>query len=109
MTNYEFGDILLLRVFPFSNLEGSKRRPGLVLVDTGDRDVMVCRITSETPRDDFDLNLLHWKENGLLLPSSVRVSKIAVLNKDLALKRIGRIGSPDRRKVKAVLKKLFSV
>lgn len=50
-----------------------------------------------------------WKDCGLLLSSTVRISKIATLSKQLVLKRLGRLGSPDRRKVRTLLKKLFQL
>ncbi len=106
---YEFGDILLLNAFPFSQLGGVKKRPALVLADTGDEDFVLCRITSESVRDVHDFFIQDWKESGLLLPSCARVSKIVTLSKQLVLKKIGRLGSPDRRKVRVLLKKLFQL
>jgi len=44
MTSFAAGDIVLLK-FPFTDAAGSKRRPALVLLDTGDEDVMVARVT----------------------------------------------------------------
>lgn len=104
---YEFGDILLFNAFPFSNLGGVKKRPALVLADTGDEDVVVCRVTGEASRDDYDYPIKHWKDCGLFLPSCVRTSKIATLGKQLVLKKLGRLGSPERRNVRSVLKKLL--
>ena len=107
MISYEFGDVVLLHVFPYSDLKSGKKRPALVLADTGDRDLLLCRITSEFARDDVDIPLTHWKDNGLLLPSTVRVAKMASLEKNLVAKKLGRLGSPDRRKIRSALKKLF--
>lgn len=107
MIHYEFGDILLLLSFPFSDLGGRKKRPALVLADTGDADVLVSRITGEEPRDPYDYKIDQWKEYGLLIQSVVRVSKMASLNKGLVIKKMGRMGSPERRKIRIVLKKLF--
>lgn len=109
MTPYELGDVVLLRMFPFSNLDDSKRRPALVLADTGDQDVLVARITSENVRDSYDLKLDRWKEFGLLLPSCIRLSKMAALGKRLVLRKLGKIGSPERRKVRGLLKNLFDL
>jgi mRNA interferase MazF len=107
MTNYDFCDVVLLQVFPYSDLKSGKKRPALVLADTGDRDLLVCRITSESARDVFDLGLLQWQDNGLLLPSTARVAKMASLEKNLVAKKLGRLGSPDRRKLRTILKRLF--
>lgn len=107
MTPYRFGDILLLNAFPFTNKGGIKKRPALVLADTGDWDLLLCRITSEPARDRFDLELMRWQELGLLLPSTIRLSKIATLSKRLVIQRLGYLGSPDRRRVHVQLKKIF--
>ncbi|MBI4411598.1 MAG: type II toxin-antitoxin system PemK/MazF family toxin [Deltaproteobacteria bacterium] len=109
MTRYDFGDVLLLHAFPYSNPAKVKKRPALVLVDIGDRDIVVGRITSEEPRDSHDLVLAEWKNCGLLLPSTIRLSKIATLGKELVLKKLGKIGSPERRKIRSALKKLFDL
>lgn len=109
MMMHEFGDILLLNVFPFSHLGGVKKRPALVLADTGDEDLVVCRITSELSRDPYDYLIKDWKDCGLLLPSCIRLPKIATLGKQLVLKKLGRLGSPERRNVRSVLKKLFNL
>lgn len=42
---YLGGEIVLLS-FPFADATGTRRRPALVLLDTGDEDLVVARITS---------------------------------------------------------------
>lgn len=108
MTHYDFGDVVLL-AFPFTNLAGAKQRPAFVLADTGDHDILVARITSDNPRDSSDYNLIHWKDYGLLLPSVLRTSKTATLDKKVIVKKMGKVGSPERRKIKSLLKKLFDL
>jgi hypothetical protein len=44
-TRYKWGDVVLV-AFPLSDMSGSLRRPGLVLFDSGDEDVMLARITT---------------------------------------------------------------
>lgn len=85
MTPYDFGDIVLV-AFPFTNLAHAKKRPALVLADLGDEDLLLARITSENSRNNADLAITHWKEYGLLLPSVVRLSKMASLQKKMVLK-----------------------
>ncbi len=109
MTSFEFGEILLLNAYPFSDLSGRKKRPALVIADIGDEDVLVARITSEGARDGYDVSLERWRDAGLLLPSTIRISKMATLSKELILKRMGRLGSPERRKVRAVLRNLLGL
>ena len=107
MTTYSFGDILLLSAFPYSDSVGVKKRPGLVVADIGDDDVLVARVTSENPHNSHDLTLERWKDFGLLLPSCVRLSKIATLSKGLVVKKLGKLGSPERKKSRNILKKLL--
>jgi mRNA-degrading endonuclease toxin of MazEF toxin-antitoxin module len=109
LSEYEFGQVLLLNAFPYSQPGQVKKRPVLVLADIGDQDIVVARITSEGPRNKYDLLLDRWKESGLLLPSSIRLTKIATLQKTLVLKKLGRLGSPERRKVRTILKNLFNL
>ena len=108
MITYEFGDILLLRAFPFASLDDTKKRPALVLAETNDQDLVLARITSGQSRNEYDFLLDRWNDFGLLLSSTVRLSKIATLDKRLIIKKLGRIGSPERRAVRTILKKLFS-
>ena len=42
MKGYRAGEIALL-LFPFAEATGAKRRPALIIRDTGDEDVIVCR------------------------------------------------------------------
>ena len=109
MISFEFGDVLLLSAFPYSNLGTSKKRPALLLADTGDRDIVVARITSESSRDAYDLEIDDWKTAGLLVPSVIRCSKVATVSRGTVIKKLGRLGSPSRRKIRSVLKKLFDL
>lgn len=72
--SYQSGEVILLS-FPFADAAGSKRRPALVFLNTGDEDIIVARITSQIPQTDFDVELVEWQQAGLLLPSVVRVHK----------------------------------
>ncbi len=44
LASYAAGDIVLLK-FPFTDASGSKRRPARLLLDTGDDDIVVARVT----------------------------------------------------------------
>ena len=75
-----FGDIVLLQ-FPFSDTQSVKRRPALVIWDSPDDDVLVCRITSHAYHTEMDVVIENWETIGLLAPSVVRIHKIACLEK----------------------------
>jgi len=70
MPNYQLGDIVLVK-FPFTNNLGFKKRPALIIKDTNNGDVIVCRITSKLYDSAYDIELKDWSQNGLQLPSVI--------------------------------------
>ena len=108
MTMNEFeqqylGEIYLLK-FPFSDGKNYKKRPILVILDTGDNDMVVCRITSKIYNTEFDFKIEDWKESGLKLPSIIRLHKIATLEKDLIDKKLGQINEELKQQIKEKFK-----
>jgi mRNA interferase MazF len=101
------GDVVLL-AFPFADGSATRRRPALVLVDVGDDDLLVARITSRPARTDLDVTLDHWQAAGLLLPSVVRVHKVATLEKELVEQKLGTLAPEDRSSVLAAIRGLCS-
>lgn len=102
------GDIVLIR-FPFTDLSGSKNRPGLVLVSK-QSDVVVAFITSNIIYSEhWDIVLEPNLENGLKQISIIKTSKIATLDKTLILGKIGQIDSSDLLKVNESLSILFQL
>jgi len=53
--------------------------------------VIVCRITSQIRNSTFDIGVAITPGNGLLLPSVIRVHKIATIEKGRIDRAIGRI------------------
>ena len=106
MERLSFGEIYLLK-FPFSDSKKVKKRPVLVILDTGDNDLVVCRITSKIYSTEFDFKIEDWKESGLKLPSVVRLHKIATLEKDLIDKKLGQINERLKKKIKEKFNKMI--
>jgi mRNA interferase MazF len=106
MKTYVSGEVLLLS-FPFSDGSGSKRRPALVLLDTGDDDIIVALITSQAQRTKFDVVLHEWQSAGLMLPSVVRVHKLATLQRNLVDRSLGQLTSDDWTNVQAAIFQLW--
>ena len=102
MESYRRGDIVLL-VFPFTRLQRQSKRPALVLLDTGDADIVAARITSQSARTRFDLEITGWQEAGLLLPSIARLDKLATLEKRSVERRLGALLPEDLRNLKESL------
>lgn len=95
MTNYEFGDIVLVD-FPQSGSSRRKRRPALVVLDTGDADVVLAPITTIERSGQGDYKLRDWSMSGLLKESWVRLAKVACLEKHDITRRLGQLKDYDR-------------
>ena len=89
------GEVVLIRM-QFHQAPGSKIRPALVLLDTGDDDFVAAPITSQPRSSEFDLSLRDWQSAGLNVPSSARVHKLTVLPKSDIVRKLGSCSPPDR-------------
>jgi mRNA interferase MazF len=105
--DYRFGDVVLVS-FPFSNLVQTKRRPALVLLDVGDPDIVVARITSQLSQTQCDVLLRDWQQAGLMLPSVVRVHKVATLEKQLVERKLGVLTPGDVGRVQERVQLLYA-
>ncbi len=105
MDKLNFGDVVLLR-FPFTDGKTFKRRPALIINDYNDGDIIVCRITSQIYNSQNDVYFTNWQKSGLKLPSTIRVHKIATLEKDLVELRMGVIDEFVKAKITSILAKL---
>jgi len=86
----EKGDIILVP-FPFTDLKGSKNRPALVLVSSN-LDITVSFISTQIKwGDKFDVVLKPSDVNGLKKESLLRLSKLATIDKDLAIGKLGNL------------------
>ena len=107
MIRYPSGEIVLVH-YPFTGNGRYKLRPGLVILDTGDDDCMVAKITSREQSSTYDVALLEWRQDGLIKPSIVRLHKLHTLEKTAIVKTLGRLVANDRQTVSAALLKIFS-
>lgn len=105
MDKLHFGDIVLLK-FPFTDGKTFKRRPALIINDSEDGDIIVCRITTQIYKTKNDIYVDEWEKSGLKLPSVIRVHKIATLEKDMVELIMGQIKKPTKEKVKKIISKL---
>jgi mRNA interferase MazF len=112
MTAYRKWDILLVP-FPFTDLTSAKKRPALVVSpDVYNRsgpDLVIAFITSQTdvrPRPG-DYRIRTWKESGLPKPSLLRM-KFATIDREIVLKKIGRLQQAEQSNVRGVLAEFFA-
>ena len=99
MDKLPFGTIVLLK-FPFTDGKTFKKRPALLIQDSSDGDIIVCRITSQIYDTENDVFVTNWKQSGLKLPSVIRVHKIATLDKTMIEVIMGKIDIDMQSRVK---------
>ena len=95
--------------FPFTDTAGTKRRPALILLDTGDEDVIVARVTGQPVQAAFDVELVEWQQTGLRFPSVARIHKVATIEKALIVNSLGKVGDGDWVRVCTKLRQLWGV
>ena len=107
MERFVKGEVVVVP-FPFSDLSQSKRRPALVLADLAGDDVILCQITSKTVKDFYSvsLNSEDFSSGNLNKTSNIRPNRIFTADKNIVLKRIGRINS---FKISEVINKIFEI
>jgi len=104
MTLLEVGDVVSVE-FPFSELQGHKRRPGLILLNDA-HDFLLARLTTHSPRNESDVVLKHWEAIGLPRASTVRLSKLLVIDHRLVHHKIVRIAAEDAELVAQVWERM---
>ena len=102
------GDIVLI-TFPFTDLSGSKLRPAVILTDSN-FDLTVSFITTRTQwSEPTDVILSPDNNNGIKIPSIIRTSKIATLDRILAKGLLGKLTSTQISELNTKLKLLFQL
>lgn len=100
------GDVVLIP-FPFTDLSGIKNRPALILVG-GETDITVSFITTQLKwQEDFDVKIEPTPTNGLKRTSLIRLSKLATLDKDLVIGKLGNLLQDELTSVDKNLVKIF--
>jgi len=65
-------------------------------------------VTSQVAQTAFDVELMEWEQAGLLLPSVVRVHKVATLEKRLVERRLGALTPSDWAQVRVKIRQLWT-
>ena len=102
------GDIVLIP-FPFTDLTGSKLRPAVILID-GQLDLTICFITSQIKwSEPTDIHIQPSPLNGIKKASLVRLSKIATVDRQLAVGKIGALDALQVTELNVKLKTLLQL
>jgi mRNA interferase MazF len=104
----EKGDIILVP-FPFTDFSGNRNRPAIVLAQTN-LDLTVAFVSTQLKwKEATDVAMMPNKTNGLKKESIIRLSKIATIDKKLALGSIGKLSAQDLGQVNQNLKIIFNL
>jgi mRNA interferase MazF len=92
------GDIVLVD-FPFTDLSQTKLRPAVVLwISSIGEDIAFCAITSQNVQnlsaEEFSIvsSEPEFQGTGLRVDSKVKVTRIATLNRQMVIRRLGKLG-----------------
>lgn len=100
MTNYNFGDIVLVP-FPFTDQSNSKKRPATIIsnktYNTSKPDIIIMAVTSQIrPAQGLgEFQVRNWQKAGLLKPSVVK-PVITTIQKNIIIKKLGKLQSNDQ-------------
>ena len=78
-----------------------------MLLDAADNDLLLARVTTHGERTALDVPINDWRAAGLLAPSTVRLHKLATIEKKLVQRPLGKLAQADRDIVTAALKDVF--
>jgi len=81
-------------LFPFSDLSGSKKRPGYVVAHLQGDDTILCQITSQNDENDpyaISLNTSDFQDGSLRYPSFIRPGKLFTADSTIISEVIGYI------------------
>jgi len=108
MERFVKGDVVVL-LFPFSDLSGSKKRPALVIANILGDDLILCQITSTARIDDYSIFLGtdDFIDCGLQQTSLIRPNKIFTADKSIISYRVGHLSAQKIKEAEEKLIKIF--
>ncbi len=107
MVSYRPRELILVPM-PFVDTPGAKNRPVLILLDTGDDDLVVATVTSQPARTGLDVPIIDWQQTGLKHPSLVRVHKPFTIHKRSVIHALGALTPRDWAQVRARVQQLWA-
>jgi mRNA interferase MazF len=111
MISYEFGDIVLAP-FPFTDQTSSKKRPAVVVSSAAYHrerpDLIIMAVTSQVRSSTTfgEVTIIDWQTAGLLKPSAIK-PVLTSIEKNLILRKLGRLEASDRQELRETLQKIL--
>ncbi len=100
MTNYKFGDIVLVP-FPFTDQSTTKKRPAVIIssntYNQNRPDIVIMAVISQSHVSGYfgDIRIQKWQHAGLLKPSIIKPI-LTTVEKSLIIRKLGSIANNDR-------------
>jgi mRNA interferase MazF len=108
MTNYKFGDVVLVP-FPFTDQSASKKRPAVVVSNSAYHadhiNLILIGVSSQvsaSPRVG-EVVVADWRKAGLIGPSVVK-AVITTVERRLVIRKLGALSDADRKAVEKALR-----
>lgn len=107
MTNYKFGDVVLVP-FPFTDQTTTKKRPAVIVSSVEYQrersDVVLIAVTSQAnPATSFgEMTITEWKAAGLIKPSIIK-PVLTTIDKKLVIKKLGQLQQVDTQTLRNLL------
>ncbi len=109
------GDIVLVP-FPFTDLSQTKLRPAVVLwADPNGQDVTLCFVSSQNVTHIYPGEFVldpadpESQQTGLKVISKVRVTRIATLERQLLVRKLGKLGTDQLKQLDDALVQAFQL
>lgn len=104
MRNFSTTDVVLVR-YPFSNLQGDKIRPAVVVgTPSTSLDLFLVALTSNLESMlEGEFALTDWQAANLNRPTAVKRT-LWSMERALIIKRVGSLSSPDYNQLKRSLR-----
>lgn len=108
MGKFVAGDIVLV-LFSFSNLQGKKLRPAMVLANAEFNNIILCQITSKpySSKKAIKLSQTEFAEGSLPITSYIRPDKLFTAEASIIEKLAGKLNKKKRQVVVGVIRKMF--
>lgn len=110
MGKFAVGDVVLV-AFPFSNLQGQKIRPALVLAKAELDDLILCQITSKPYASKIAVRISSndFIKGSLPVVSYIRPNKLFTANSSIIKKTAGQLTPSVTRSILKRMRSLFII
>lgn len=87
--------------FPFEDLPNQVKERPVIILNTEPLCILATKVTTHNVRasDDYDVEIIEWKEAGLKQPSVARISKTISLNPQSFKHKIGDLSTNDQIRI----------